>query len=234
METAIETKPPKIPRLSWQSITAVCVLAILALFVFRADLVRVLPILNSTKNALEEIAKDISNPGALRSKIESRNAFLTEAGVLEFTNSERINAQLKTFTSNQKLSDIAERRLQDMFAKQYFEHVSPEGTSASTEADVVGYEYVSIGENIALGNFDNDQVIVQAWMDSPGHRANILSPKFTEIGIAVGRGEFEGKATWIGVQIFGKPLTACPAVSATLRKSIEADENKIESLDIQI
>jgi hypothetical protein len=121
-----------------------------------------------------------------------------------------------------------------MFEKGYFEHNSPTGESASTVADDVGYEYIAIGENIALGNFENDAVLVKAWMDSPGHRANILSGKFTQIGIAVGRGEFEGRETWMGVQIFGKPSSACPAVNTALRARIEADEVFLDSLNIQI
>ena len=52
-------------------------------------------------------------------------------------------------------------------------------------AKKAGYEYISVGENLAMGNFKNDGDLVEAWMNSPGHRANILSFKYKELGVAV-------------------------------------------------
>jgi hypothetical protein len=116
-----------------------------------------------------------------------------------------------------------------MFAKQYFEHNSPDG---KTPADVVrgaDYDYIVVGENLALGNFRNDLLLVEAWMNSPGHRANILHDKFQEIGVAAGKGMFEGREVWLAVQEFGTPLSQCPGPSAGLQDQIKANRAQIDS-----
>lgn len=157
--------------------------------------------------------------------------------VARVKNGNRAQAEQSSYDGNlpillpsPKLDQIAKLRLEDMFEKQYFEHISPSGESASTEAKLVVYEYATIGENIALGNFGSDEKLVEAWMNSPGHRANILSSKFTELGIAVKEGVFEGEKTWIAVQIFAKPLAACPAVSAALKNEIDSQKNRLSDL----
>ncbi|MEK7138101.1 MAG: CAP domain-containing protein [Patescibacteria group bacterium] len=156
---------------------------------------------------------------------------LSKIEVFALTNVERvINGNLPVLLPNSKLDEIARLRLEDMFQKQYFEHVSPSGESASTEAKVVGYEYATIGENIALGNFGSDKKLVTAWMNSPGHRANILSTKFTQLGIAVKEGIYEGEKTWIAVQIFAKPISACPAVSQSLKAEIDNQKSQLAQL----
>lgn len=182
------------------------------------------------KSEVLQFAKDISTPGGLVSKIESKNAFLTEAGVFEFTNKARVENSLGAFVLDDGLSRIAKERLDDMFRYQYFEHVSPTGSSASKVAEDFKYQFISIGENIALGNFENDQVLVEAWMNSPGHRANILSSKFTALGVAVGKGNYEGRTVWIGVQIFSRPLSACPQIDSSIRSKIRVEEDNLENL----
>jgi uncharacterized protein YkwD len=186
---------------------------------------------NSVINAIK---KEIDTPGALFAKIESAKAFLSNSGVFSFTNAERKKAGLPLFASNRTLDTIARARLDDMFAKGYFEHVSPEGQSASTVAEQYGYEYISIGENIALGNFENDQVLVDAWMNSPGHRANILNKKFTSLGVAVGKGIYKGKSTWIGVQIFARPLSLCTKIDETLKNQIDSENTEVSQLQTEI
>src|SRR6185369_15716694 len=117
---------------------------------------------------------------------------------------------LPALKENALLDKAAKKKLDDMFAQQYFEHINPQGKGPSDLAKSVGYDYIAIGENLALGNFKNDAELVQAWMDSPGHRANILNKQYTEIGVAVGQGTYEGKKTWLAVQEFGRPTSSCP------------------------
>src|SRR5262249_8345343 len=125
----------------------------------------------------------------LRGGDASANVTLTQAGVIKWTNIQRQeNGALPALTVNAKLNESAQLKLKDMFAKQYFEHVSPSGVGPDGLANEVGYAYASIGENLALGNFADDRALVQAWMDSPGHRANILGKSYREIGVAVGKG----------------------------------------------
>jgi hypothetical protein len=120
--------------------------------------------------------------------------------------------------------------MQDMFKEQYFAHESPTGRDAEYGAKKNGYEFIALGENIALGRFNGDEDLVTAWMNSPGHRKNILSTHYTEIGVAVGEGTFEGKKVWIGVQIFGRPLSDCPQPSPELKTKIDALKLKLDTL----
>ena len=179
---------------------------------------------------IEERSKDIKAPPPLRALIQAQNAYLTREGVLEWTNIHRnSNGGLSALSINSQLNDAAELKLQEMFSEQYFEHISPAGEGPSDKVDRAGYAYIAVGENLALGNFEDDKVLLQGWMDSPGHRENILS-NFTEIGIAVGEGTFEGKKTWLAVQMFGRPLSACKAVDTRLEDEIRMDEGTLEQL----
>lgn len=209
-------------------------LCALGVYIFRGELSNLFTASRIATSDIRDFAREISTPGALVSRIESSNAFLTEGGVFEYTNIERAKEGLTPLVASRGLSDIAKERLDDMFLYQYFEHVSPKGESASTVAVDLQYEYIAIGENIALGNFENDQALVQAWMDSPGHRANILSGKYTALGVAVGKGIYEGKTTWIGVQIFARPLSACPLASEELKQNISLARGNIQDLDNEI
>lgn len=185
----------------------------------------------SFTNGLKNVEKIVNNPPPLISEKNALDSFLTKTGTLQWTNIQRYQTEkLPTLLQNNLLDEIAMQRLDDMFAKQYFEHVSPDGTSASDLAKNIDYEFISIGENIALGNFENDQILVQAWMDSPGHRANILNNTYLEIGIAVKKGLYQKQETWIGVQIFAKPFSACPGPSENMEIEIETIKDEIATL----
>jgi uncharacterized protein YkwD len=153
--------------------------------------------------------------------------------ILIYTNKERAEKSLNLLIGNVVLNKIAKLRLEDLFSKQYFEHESPDGQSAVDVAKQVGYEYLLIGENLALGNFGGDKGIVEAWMDSPGHRANILNAKYKELGVAERTGEFEGSTVTIAVQIFGEPATACPKPSASTKTQITSSTASLTKMQAQ-
>jgi uncharacterized protein YkwD len=159
---------------------------------------------------------------------------LTAEGVIADTNAERASSTLASLAESQLLDDIATLRLEDMFTNQYFAHVSPTGQSALTVASTVGYSYLALGENLALGNFAGNQGVVSAWMASPGHRANILSTHYTQIGVAVGKGTYEGQSAWIAVQVFGRPASDCPSPDANLKSSIDAAEAELNQMAVQL
>ena len=182
---------------------------------------------------LEDVKKDIFLPSPLRATRESDQSYLTRGGVMKWTNIHRAEAGLAALSENSQLNTAARLRVQDMFERQYFEHVSPTGGNIGTLLDGVAYRYIVVGENLALGNYENDQALVRAWMDSPGHRANILNSRFTEIGVAVVQGTFEGKKTWLAVQAFALPLSACPQADESLKNQINALESQIAQLKIQ-
>lgn len=190
--------------------------------------------LNETLKIVENVEKNIYNPPPLvgNTRDNKKTSFLTKEGVLKWTNTDRNeNGSLPALVTNGFLDVIAGERLDDMFAKQYFEHISPDGIGVSDIAKKNGYEYITIGENIALGNFKDDQTLVQAWMDSPGHRANILNGRYTEIGIAVRKGMYRGEETWLGIQVFALPLSACASPDETLKNDIDSNKVRISELE---
>lgn len=179
---------------------------------------------------IKEINKGIAAPDPLRALKDSPVSSLTKEGVFKWTNFHRQERGVPLLSENENLNAAAKAKAQDMFEKQYFAHISPLGKGAGDLAAQAGYKFISIGENLALGNFENDEALVQGWMDSPGHRANILNGSYSEIGIAVGRGVFEGRQTWLAVQIFGKPLSSCPQPDENLSGIIEDFKVQLEKL----
>jgi uncharacterized protein YkwD len=125
---------------------------------------------------------------------------ITADGVLANTNVARYYAGVPYIQENAQLSRVALAKMQDMFAREYFAHEAPTGEDVSDLADRFGYEFIAVGENLAYGDFASSREVVQAWMDSPGHRKNLLSQTYTEIGVAAGRGMYEGHKTWMIVQ----------------------------------
>ena len=191
----------------------------------------------AVKDVVEK--KTVVAPGPLRATttpvLSKSSSDLSLDGVIQFTNIARAqNGGLPALTESSFLDRDAKMKLDDMFAKQYFEHVSPLGVGPADLAQAVGYAYVIVGENLALGDFGSDQGVVTAWMNSPGHRANILNSHYQEIGVAVGKGIYEGKETWLAVQSFGMPLSACPTVDTNLKAQIDAINATISDLRTQL
>lgn len=155
-------------------------------------------------------------------------------GVLKYTNIERVKNGLKPLTLNKKLSSSAVAKVDDMFALQYFEHDSPTGKTAADLVKDQGYAYQSVGENLALGDFGTDQKLVEAWMNSPLHRKNILNPKFTDLGLAVAKGTFKGDSQWLAVQHFGKPVPVCTNVPDTLKNKVDSEKTALEVEERQL
>jgi len=188
----------------------------------------------STQKIIKRVEEKIAELPPVLSKKDYPESRLSIGGILDFTNKQRKeNGSLPALSQNSKLNQIASLRIKDMFEKEYFEHQSPSGIGASDIAHDIGYDYILVGENIALGNFSGDADLVQAWMDSPGHRANILNKRYTEIGIAAEKGLYKGKKVWLAVQIFGRPLSLCNEPDYSIKKSIDEGESKIALLDIK-
>jgi uncharacterized YkwD family protein len=105
-----------------------------------------------------------------------------EKKVVELTNAERAKQGLAPLTLDTELSKVARIKSQDMKDKNYFDHNSPTYGSPFDMMKSFGISYKSAGENIAMGQTSPEQV-VQAWMNSQGHRENIMNPSFTHIGV---------------------------------------------------
>ena len=102
--------------------------------------------------------------------------------VLERTNANRASYGLSALTLDEELCNVARAKAEDMAAKGYFSHTSPTYGSPSQMLKSFGISYGYMGENIAKG-YSNASAVVDAWMNSAGHRANILGKSFTRIGV---------------------------------------------------
>jgi len=105
-----------------------------------------------------------------------------EQEVIRLVNVERANAGLPALKYDWELARVAKHKSQDMKQHNYFSHTSPTYGSPFTMMQNYGIQYKSAGENIAKGQTSAQQV-VNAWMNSSGHRANILSKDYTHIGV---------------------------------------------------
>jgi hypothetical protein len=126
------------------------------------------------------------------------------AVVVDLTNEKRAAAALPGLNSNSLLDKAAQLKAEHMARLGYFSHYSPDGLSPWYWIESVGYTFAHAGENLAV-HFNDSRALVQAWMDSPTHRDNIIAKQYTEIGIGTARGQFEGHDTVYVVQLFGTP-----------------------------
>ena len=110
-----------------------------------------------------------------------------EQRVVELVNVERSKAGLKPLQADGELSKVAKLKSEDMRDNNYFSHTSPTYGSPFSMMRAEGISYRTAGENIAAGQDTPDEV-VNAWMNSSGHRANILNESYTHIGVGVASG----------------------------------------------
>jgi uncharacterized protein YkwD len=165
---------------------------------------------------------------------ETENGALTNGEILRWTNYYREQNGLSPLLENSKLDGMALAKVNDMFARQYFEHVSPDGEDASDLAADAGYEYILIGENLAYGDFVDSKDLLDAWMESPGHRKNILKTQYEEIGIFVREGKYQGRKVWMAVQEFGRPASSCPLPEKTLKKQIDDGKAGLDAFSAEM
>lgn len=125
-----------------------------------------------------------------------------ESEVIRLVNIQRVNNGLPKLTANWQLSRIARYKSQDMINKNYFSHISPTYGSPFNMMENFGLKFSAAGENIAMGQ-QTPSSVVTAWMNSPGHRANILNPSYTQIGVGLAKNS-NGTCYW--TQMFIKPL----------------------------
>ncbi len=163
-----------------------------------------------------------------KQSINISNSRISIDGIIYYTNIERNKAGLTPLVKNITLNTTAGKKIDDMFANQYFEHTSPDGKTAADLVKSSNYKFQIVGENLALGVFDTDKALVQAWMNSPTHRANILNPKYTEIGVAVGIGEYKGQKQWMAVQHFAKPMPICGVIDEVVQNNINTEKMSLE------
>lgn len=169
-------------------------------------------------------------------KTGSNGSQLDPAQIISQTNEQRVKLLGAGFmiAENQLLNRAAELKIQDMVNGGYFAHVSPKGYGAEHFISQTGYKIMLYGENLAMGDFKNSEAVVNGWMDSSGHRENILRTSFQEIGVAARFGMFLGREQWIAVQIFATPQSVCGAVDSVFGARLEQLEAKNQNENRQL
>jgi hypothetical protein len=140
---------------------------------------------------------------------------ITSGDIISITNQQRASNGLGALATNAALNQAALSKAQDMFTKDYWAHCSPDGTCPWYFITAAGYSYTAAGENLAK-DFDTSQGVVDAWMASPDHRANLLNSSYKDTGVAVMNGTLQGTPTTLVVAMYATPAyTPPPAAPAT-------------------
>lgn len=148
------------------------------------------------------------NPGVL-----GYASMISPDTVIELTNQKRIAEGQQPLRESKALDEAAAAKAADMIARSYWAHNAPDGTEPWSFILNSGYSYLHAGENLAR-DFSNPGDVVEAWMNSPSHRANLLSSKYKDIGIAVIDGKINGVETTLVVQMFGTVQSAAPTTTS--------------------
>jgi uncharacterized protein YkwD len=135
------------------------------------------------------------------------------SGLLQETNEERVSVGLANLGLNTRLNQAAQAKANDMASRDYWSHNTPDGNPPWVFFANAGYQYQTAGENLAYG-FGNSTETVIGWMNSPGHKANILNTTYTEVGFGIANAEnYQGTGPeTIVVAMYGSPqVIATPA-----------------------
>lgn len=145
------------------------------------------------------------------------------AVVVDLTNEEREQLQAPDLRRNTTLDEAARLKAKHMAQNEYFSHYSPDGVSPWYWFNEAGYVYAHAGENLAI-HFTDSSEVVEAWMKSPTHRANIVNQKYTEIGVGTAKGTFEGYDTVYVVQLFGAPAVPPQPAQTSSEVTVSAED----------
>jgi hypothetical protein len=148
--------------------------------------------------------------GTIQQNVLSYATNMSVSGLLQGTNQKRTAGSLGSLALNGKLNSAAQAKANDMAARDYWSHNTPEGSPPWTFIDNAGYDYQTAGENLAYG-FDSSTEAIAGWMASPGHKANIMNTGYTEVGFGIANASsYQGT----GPQTIVVAMYASPAVVA--------------------
>lgn len=134
------------------------------------------------------------------------------SGLLQETNEERAGGGLAGLSLNALLNQAAQAKADDMAARDYWSHNTPEGNPPWVFFVNAGYNYQAAGENLAYGFLSSTEAVV-GWMNSPGHKANILNGSYKEVGFGIANSSnYQGTGPeTIVVAMYGSPKVAAAA-----------------------
>lgn len=139
---------------------------------------------------------------------------ITPSELLSLTNQQRTSNGLPALRMDSRLNASAQAKAQNMFAENYWAHVSPSGIQPWYWFTQASYSYKYAGENLAK-DFDTSAGTMDGWMNSPGHRANVLNANYVDVGFAVVNGTLTGGQTTLVVAHYGQAVAvAAPAVAS--------------------
>jgi len=139
---------------------------------------------------------------------------ISDTELLTYTNQKRAEQGLGPLTLNPALSAAAAAKAADMYSKNYWAHFAPDGTTPWSFIRNSGYAYVHAGENLAKG-FTHSEDVINAWMNSPSHRENMLSSKYNDVGFAIVSGTLLGEDTVLVVELLGSTTAPAPTPQGT-------------------
>jgi uncharacterized protein YkwD len=179
------------------------------LYAFRRTL-RFLPAL-----LLFAAAFSLQSPGARKAVVGPDGRVLSYATnvnvneLLTATNAQRTNSKVNALQMNPELVSAAQTKANDMVARGYWSHNTPDGKEPWTFILAAGYQYSTAGENLAYGFSDSNKTIT-GWMNSPTHRENLMNDKFTEVGFGIANSaDYVGKGEeTIVVAMYGAPSSS--------------------------
>ena len=142
-----------------------------------------------------------------RQSNETFLAAVVPAEIIALTNTERVDRNIQALKENKLLDAAASAKAADMVRRGYFSHIGPDEKQPWDWILGAGYDYEYAGENLAV-RFVDSKDVVHAWMESPAHRANITKHVYTDIGVGVANGVYQGQDVTFVVQYFASPTTA--------------------------
>lgn len=154
--------------------------------------------------------------GTIQQSVLSYATNMSISGLLQETNEERVAGGLGNLALNGKLNSAAQAKANDMVTRDYWSHNTPDGNPPWVFFDAAGYDYKTAGENLAYG-FDSSTEAVAGWMNSPGHKANIMNTGYVDVGFGIANSDnYQGTGPQtVVVAMYGSPqvLAAAPAAA---------------------
>ncbi len=157
-------------------------------------------------------------------------AAVVKSDVIAYTDEARVSEGGQALLENELLDAAAQAKAEDMAARGYFAHVGPDGEEPWVWIERAGYEYVYAGENLAV-RFNDSKDVVDAWMASPTHRANIVKAHYQEIGVGLAEGTYKGGPATFVVQYFGSPQKAAAAAPVPAEAPAKDEASPVATIE---
>lgn len=158
---------------------------------------------------------------------------ISSSEIRSLTNNLRESLGLSSLAGNSALARSAQMKAEDMASKSYFAHENPQGQRLGYWLAVVGYDYQYAGENLAVG-FETSTGTMNGWKNSPSHYANMVKPEYTEIGVGVANGVYNGEQVTFVVQHFGvqKAIVVTPAPVQVIEQPVIELNKPVETVEV--